>query len=89
MEHYHLYLMLCYAKVWAADQYIVSNNVLKGASSYVIQITTNVLSKTSWKQADVSLKSRGNVLSDLKWGTQIWVRVAGVGSKGQGAWSGV
>ena len=70
-------------------QIIVSNNVLKGASSYVIQITTNVLDETSWKQADVSLKSRGNVLSDLKSGTQIWVRVAGVGSKGQGAWSDV
>lgn len=72
-----------------SGELVVSFNNLRGANSYIIEVTNTVMDESSWKIGAFATSSRANVLSELKPGTQIWVRVAGIGAKGRGAWSDV
>lgn len=57
-----------------------------GARSYVIQISPDPPTATSWRHADTSTKSRATIGS-LVSGTRYWFRVAAVGASGQSGWS--
>ncbi len=72
-----------------SGELLVSFKNLRGAKTYVIEITYTVMDESSWTLGSYASGSRGNVLAGLKAGSQIWVRVAGVGAKGRGAWSDV
>jgi hypothetical protein len=58
-----------------------------GARSYVIEISPDPITATSWKHTGASPKS-SYTLSGLTSGTRYWIRVAAVGTNGQGPWSG-
>jgi hypothetical protein len=72
-----------------SGELLVSFKNLRGARTYVIEVTYTVMDESSWVLGTYASGSRGNVLPRLKAGAQIWVRVAGVGAKGRGAWSDV
>lgn len=57
-----------------------------GAKSYVIELSLDPITSTSWKYAGVSTKA-SITISGLTSGTKYWFRVAGVGAAGQGPWS--
>lgn len=57
-----------------------------GAKSYVIEISPDPPTATSWTHATVSSKSSAT-LSGLTSGTRYWFRVAAVTSAGQTGWS--
>jgi hypothetical protein len=58
-----------------------------GAKSYLIEISPDPIADTSWKHAGASPKS-SFTLSGLVSGTRYWIRVAAIGTNGQGPWSG-
>lgn len=66
----------------------VSVDVLKGAKSYIIELSENINDTTAWKQIKTSTKS-ANRLENLVSGMRIWVRVSAVGVAGQSSWSDV
>lgn len=57
-----------------------------GARSYVVQISLDPPTATSWQQATVVTRSHAT-LSGLTSGTRYWVRVASVNANGQSGWS--
>lgn len=61
-------------------------DTVAGARSYVIEISPDPPTSTSWKHAGVSTKSRSTI-SNLTPGTRYWFRVAAVGTAGQSGWS--
>lgn len=56
------------------------------AKSYVIEVSLDPPTATSWKHASVSTKSTATI-SGLIPGTRYWFRVAAVGVAGQSGWS--
>ena len=66
----------------------VSVDVVKGAKSYIIEISDNINDANAWKQVKTSTKS-ANRLENLVSGMRIWVRVSAVGAAGQSSWSDV
>lgn len=61
-------------------------DTVAGARSYVIEISPDPPTATSWAHAGVSTKSRSTI-SNLTPGTRYWFRVAAVGTAGQSGWS--
>ena len=61
-------------------------NRVKGASSYVVEQTTDAAAATGWKSAGVATKSKQSV-TGLTTGTKYWFRVAAIGAAGQSPWS--
>ena len=61
-------------------------DTVSGARSYVIEISPDPPTATSWAHAGVSTKSRSTI-SNLTPGTRYWFRVAAVGTAGQSGWS--
>ena len=61
-------------------------NRVKGASSYVVEQTTDAAAATGWKSAGVATKSKQSV-TGLTTGQKYWFRVAAIGAAGQGPWS--
>ena len=59
---------------------------MPGAQSYIVEMSPNPPTNTSWTQVDVVTASKCTV-SKLESGTKYWFRVAAVGSGGRGAWS--
>lgn len=59
---------------------------VKGARTYVIQMTTTPTDAASWKLATVSVKTT-IMVEGLASGTTYYFRVAAVGIAGQGPWS--
>jgi hypothetical protein len=57
-----------------------------GAKSYVIEVSIDPVTATSWKHSSVSTKSSART-SGLVSGTRYWFRVAAVGTGGQSGWS--
>jgi hypothetical protein len=57
-----------------------------GAKAYIIEISPDPPTPTSWKQVTISTKSSYTV-TDLVSGTKYWFRVAAIGAAGQGPWS--
>jgi hypothetical protein len=57
-----------------------------GARSYVIQISPDPPTATSWTHAGTSTKS-STTIGGLASGTRYWFRVAAVGASGQSGWS--
>jgi hypothetical protein len=57
-----------------------------GARSYVIQISLDPPTATSWTHAGTSTKS-STTITGLNSGTRYWFRVAAVGASGQSGWS--
>lgn len=56
------------------------------ARSYIIEVSADPPTSTSWKHAAVSTRSQVTV-SGLSSGTKYWFRVAAVSPQGQSAWS--
>lgn len=56
------------------------------ARSYVVEISTDPPTNSSWQHSSVSTKSRATI-EGLTSGTKYWFRVAAVGSNGQSGWS--
>ena len=59
---------------------------VKGAKSYIVRRSTNVVEEAQWIQEQVVTKAAA-MSTGLKSGTQYWYQVAAVGAAGQGAWS--
>lgn len=59
---------------------------VKGAKSYVVQLTSDISKDDSWIIALVSIKSR-TTIKNLESGKKYWFKVAAVASAGQSAWS--
>jgi hypothetical protein len=59
---------------------------VSGARSYIIQISLDPPTPTSWQQALVVAVSHAT-LQGLISGTRYWVRVAAVNANGQSGWS--
>jgi hypothetical protein len=57
-----------------------------GAKSYLIQISPDPITATSWVQSGVSTKS-SYTATGLESGKKYWLRIAAVGTAGQGPWS--
>lgn len=64
----------------------LSWNSSPNAKSYIVQVSPNPPTETSWKQATVVTASKVTI-SGLVSGTKNWFRVAAVGSGGQSGWS--
>jgi hypothetical protein len=64
----------------------LSWNPVTNAKSYVIQISTDANSATSWTHALTVTKSSATI-DGLTSGVRYWFRVAAIGSEGQGGWS--
>lgn len=56
------------------------------ARSYIIQVSEDPPTPSSWRQADVATRSQ-KTITGLTSGTRYWVRVAAVSASGQSAWS--
>lgn len=56
------------------------------AKSYIIEVSIDPPTQTSWQHAGVSPRSRFTV-TNLTPGTRYWFRVAAVGTAGQSGWS--
>lgn len=56
------------------------------AKSYIIEMSVDPPTQTTWQHAGVSTKSRFTV-TGLTSGTRYWFRVAAVGAAGQSGWS--
>jgi len=61
-------------------------DTVRGARSYVIEISADPPTNTSWQHKTVSTKSRATI-EGLTSGTKYWFRVAAVGANGQSGWS--
>jgi hypothetical protein len=61
-------------------------NAVANAQSYIVQISPNPPTDTSWTQAAVVTASKHTV-KNLTSGTKYWFRVCAVGSGGQSGWS--
>ena len=61
-------------------------NRVKGAKSYVVQYTTTPTNNASWVNGPVATKSKATV-TGLNSATKYFLRVAGIGAAGQGAFS--
>lgn len=59
---------------------------VSGAKSYIIEMSLDPPTATSWTHAGVSTKA-SKTISGLISGTRYWFRVAAVGSSGQSGWS--
>jgi hypothetical protein len=59
---------------------------VKGAKSYIIEMSLDPPTATSWKHAAVSVKSSVTI-TGLASGTRYWFRVAAVTAAGQSGWS--
>jgi Fibronectin type III domain len=59
---------------------------VSNARSYVIQLSQDPPTQTSWQQAKVVARSQAT-LDGLTSGTRYWVRVAAVNANGQSGWS--
>lgn len=64
----------------------VTYDRVKGAKSYVIEISLDPPTATSWTHSAVSTKSSATI-NGLTSGTRYWFRVAAVTSSGQSGWS--
>jgi hypothetical protein len=61
-------------------------DTVSGGRSYVIEVSPDPPTATSWRHSSVSTKSR-NTTGNLTPGTRYWFRVAAVGTAGQSGWS--
>jgi hypothetical protein len=61
-------------------------NSVPGASSYIVQISPNPPTNTSWTQTAIVTVSKATV-DGLTSGAKFWFRVAAVGGGGQSGWS--
>lgn len=61
-------------------------DTVPGAKSYIIEMSVDPPTATSWQQAGVSPRSRFTV-TGLTPGTRYWFRVAAVSTGGQSGWS--
>ena len=61
-------------------------NRVKGAKSYVVQYTTTPTNAASWVNGPIATKSKATV-TGLTSATKYYLRVAGIGAAGQGAFS--
>lgn len=61
-------------------------NRVKGAKSYVVQYTTTPTNAASWVNGPIATKSKVTV-TGLTSATKYYLRVAGIGAAGQGAFS--
>lgn len=59
---------------------------VRGAKSYRIEKSLDPITATGWSLADVVTRSKGTI-SGLTSGTKYWLRVAAIGTAGQGPWS--
>jgi hypothetical protein len=59
---------------------------VKGAKSYIVQMTQDVNNAASWVTLDVAPKS-SYCVKDLASGQRYWFRVAAVGTEGAGPWT--
>ena len=64
----------------------LSWNAMPNAQSYIVQMSPNPPTDTSWTQAAVVAISR-HTINNLTSGTKYWFRVAAVGAGGQSGWS--
>ncbi|HEX8492433.1 MAG TPA: fibronectin type III domain-containing protein [Pyrinomonadaceae bacterium] len=64
----------------------LSWNAVQGAQSYIVQVSPNPPTDTSWTQAAVVTASRCTI-SNLTSGSKYWFRVSAVGAGGQSGWS--
>lgn len=64
----------------------LSWDTVPGAASYIVQMSSNPPTDSSWTQAAVGTASKQSV-GGLTGGQKYWFRVAAVGSAGQSAWS--
>jgi hypothetical protein len=64
----------------------LNHDRVKGAKSYVYEMSLDPPTATSWKHAAVSAKSSVTI-SGLASGTRYWFRVAAITSTGQSGWS--
>lgn len=64
----------------------IGSDRVKGAKSYVFEMSLDPPTATSWVHAAVSTKSSVTI-SGLTSGTRYWFRVAAVTSSGQSGWS--
>lgn len=64
----------------------LSWNAAQGAQSYIVQVSPNPPTDTSWTQAAVVTASKCTV-ENLTSGSKYWFRVRAVGAGGQGGWS--
>ena len=76
------------AKAGQNDGEIILNwEPVRGARSYVVEITTDANVPSSWKHKTNVTESSASIRG-LTSGTKFWFRVAGVGAAGQGPYSG-
>lgn len=61
-------------------------NAVRGARSYVLELTTTPDEAASWKQCGLATSAKFTA-QGLTTGTQYWFRVAALGTAGQGPWS--
>ena len=61
-------------------------DTVAGAKSYVIEISEDPPTPTSWKHAGVSTKSKFTI-EGLQSGKRYWIRVAAINTAGQSGWS--
>ena len=61
-------------------------DTVRGAKSYVVEVSADPPTNSSWQHNTVSTKSRATI-EGLTSGTKYWFRVAAVGSNGQSGWS--
>ena len=59
---------------------------VKGAKSYVVRVTTDIMDNSKWQVSTVVTKTAATI-SGLASGTKYWWQVAAVGAAGQGPWS--
>ncbi|MBO9701851.1 MAG: fibronectin type III domain-containing protein [Sporocytophaga sp.] len=59
---------------------------VKGAKSYVVQLTSDLSKDDSWSVAIISTKARATI-KNLESGKKYWFKVAAIASAGQSAWS--
>lgn len=65
---------------------IATWNPLKGARSYVVELSTDVSNPDAWMYQSTTTKAKV-VLQGLESGKRIWLRVAAVNAAGKGAYS--
>jgi len=59
---------------------------VRGASTYLVQRSTNPEEASSWAQAAASTRSKA-ILTDQPRGARLWFRICAVGAAGMGPWS--
>jgi hypothetical protein len=64
----------------------LSWDTVRQAKSYVIEVSPDPPTATSWKHSAVSTRSRVTI-TDLVPGTRYWFRVAAISTGGQSGWS--